>query len=123
VREAAAERLIVAGSRSHITPGLEQYLIRLGEHDLLPVGSSLKFCLVAEGVADLYPRIGPTCEWDTAAAQCVVEAAGGVVVDLQGQPLSYNTKPSLLNPYFLVCGDTSRDWTVYAHNLEAEAGD
>jgi len=117
VRGKAPERLVVAGSRSHATPEMAVYLSRLGEHELKPVGSSLKFCLVAEGVADLYPRFGATCEWDTAAVQCVVEAAGGAVTDLQGKPLAYNTKPSLINPDFLVFGDKSRDWTAYAAGL------
>jgi 3'(2'), 5'-bisphosphate nucleotidase len=74
------------------------------------MGSSLKFCLVAEGSADLYPRLGPTSEWDTAAAQAVVEAAGGAVVELNGEPLAYNRKAELLNPWFLVLGDPARDW-------------
>ncbi|NLG75171.1 MAG: 3'(2'),5'-bisphosphate nucleotidase CysQ, partial [Xanthomonadaceae bacterium] len=71
---------------------------------------SIKFCLVAEGSADLYPRFGPTSEWDTAAAQAIVEAAGGTVVALDGTPLRYNTKADVLNPHFLVFGDTSRNW-------------
>ena len=74
------------------------------------MGSSLKFCLVAEGEADFYPRLGPTSEWDTAAAQAVVEAAGGAVLDLQGQPLRYNTGPGVLNPFFIARGDPGRDW-------------
>jgi len=119
VRKPAQEPLVVVGSRSHQTPELALYLGRLGGHELMPIGSSLKFCRVAEGAADLYPRIGPTCEWDTAAAQCVVETAGGAVTDLSGAPLPYNTKPSLLNPYFLVFGDPSRDWTAYAEGLES----
>ncbi|MFM8331736.1 MAG: 3'(2'),5'-bisphosphate nucleotidase CysQ [Candidatus Methylumidiphilus sp.] len=118
VRKPAAEPLTVVGSRSHATPELALYLDRLGGHELKPIGSSLKFCLIAEGVADLYPRIGPTCEWDTAAAQCVVEVAGGAVTDLSGEPLRYNGKASLLNPYFLVFGDNSRDWASYAKGLE-----
>jgi 3'(2'), 5'-bisphosphate nucleotidase len=77
------------------------------------MGSSLKLCLVAEGKADLYPRIGLTSEWDTAASQCVVEQAGGKVTDLNGQVLAYNTKEEYLNPYFLVFGDDSHDWTAY----------
>jgi 3'(2'), 5'-bisphosphate nucleotidase len=122
VRAKAPEKFVVAGSRSHATPELALYLNQLGEHEMKPVGSSLKFCLVAEGSADLYPRIGPTCEWDTAAAQAVVEAAGGAVTDLHGEPLAYNTKPSLLNPYFLVFGDKSKDWKVSAVGLgEGEA--
>lgn len=120
VRRKTPDRLVVVGSRSHRTPELERYLSHLGEHELTPIGSSLKFCLVAEGTADLYPRLGLTSEWDTAAAQCVVEVAGGAVLDLQGQPLRYNAKPSLLNPYFLVIGDTSVDYIAYAEEPEIE---
>jgi 3'(2'), 5'-bisphosphate nucleotidase len=118
VRGKASGRLVVVGSRSHATPELELYLSRLGEHELKSIGSSLKFCLVAEGVADVYPRLGPTSEWDTAAAQCVVEVAGGAVTDLQGRALAYNTKPSLLNPFFLVFGDTAKDWKAAAEGIE-----
>jgi 3'(2'), 5'-bisphosphate nucleotidase len=103
----------VAGSRSHANERLAAYLDNLGEHELHPMGSSLKSCLVAEGVADLYPRLGPTSEWDTAAAQAVVEAAGGQVTDTEGRPLRYNQRESLLNPEFLVFGDPARDWTAY----------
>ncbi|BBL72687.1 3'(2'),5'-bisphosphate nucleotidase CysQ [Methylogaea oryzae] len=104
---------VVVGSRSHGAERLGGYLQRLGEHRLSSVGSSLKFCLVAEGAADLYPRFGPTSEWDTAAAQCVVEQAGGSVVDLQGRPLRYGAKEGLLNPEFLVYGSSRRDWLSY----------
>jgi len=90
---------------------MDSYLEKLGPHELLSIGSSLKFCLIAEGSADFYPRFGLTSEWDTAAAHAVVEAAGGTVVDLEGQPLRYNTKESLLNPHFLVFGDRTRNWT------------
>ncbi len=100
----------VVGSRSHGGPGLERFVARLGEHSLVTIGSSLKFCVVAEGGADVYPRLGPTSEWDTAAAQCIVEEAGGQVIDLQGQRLLYNARESLLNPHFLVIGDTDHDW-------------
>ncbi len=103
----------VVGSRSHAGKRLQDYLDRLGPHRLVPMGSSLKFCLVAEGRADLYPRLGPTSEWDTAAAQCVVEQAGGRVTDTALERLRYNTKDSLLNPDFLVFGDDSRDWSEY----------
>jgi len=116
VRSRAPEKPLVTGSRSHVTPELQSYLARLPEHELLSIGSSLKFCLVAEGKADLYPRLGPTSEWDTAAAQCVVEQAGGLVTDLQGRELRYNDKESLLNPCFLVFGDRSIDWASYAKN-------
>ena len=79
--------LRVVASRSHMNDATRIYLERLGAHDLVQAGSSLKFCRVAEGAADCYPRIGPTAEWDTAAAQAVLEAAGGVVHDLHGQRL------------------------------------
>ena len=69
---------------------------------MVAVGSSLKFCLIAEGLADLYPRLGPTREWDTAAGHCIAEKAGAVVCQLSGEPLVYNQKESLVNPYFEV---------------------
>ncbi|MDJ0738614.1 MAG: 3'(2'),5'-bisphosphate nucleotidase CysQ [Gammaproteobacteria bacterium] len=103
----------VAGSRSHAGDSLKRFLERLGEHEIVSMGSSLKLCLVAEGAADVYPRLGPTSEWDTAAAQAVVEAAGGRVTDTALEPLRYNTKESLLNPHFLVFGDSSEDWGRY----------
>jgi 3'(2'), 5'-bisphosphate nucleotidase len=109
--EEAAVRVV--GSRTHAGEKLQAFVARLGEHTFVPKGSSLKFCLVAEGKADIYPRLGPTSEWDTAAAQCVVEAAGGQVLTVSGERLSYNTKDSLLNPYFLVIGDASRQWLAY----------
>jgi 3'(2'), 5'-bisphosphate nucleotidase len=77
---------------------------------MVPMGSSLKFCVVAEGGADLYPRLGPTSEWDTAAAQAVVEQAGGSVVTLDGKPMNYNARAEILNPHFLVTGAADRDW-------------
>ncbi len=99
--------------------GLEDYLSRLGAHEFRFVGSNLKFCKIAEGVADLYPCLGPTYEWETAAAQYIVEAVGGEVIDLRGEPMRYNTKASLLNPTFLVYADTLRDWSIEA--LESQA--
>jgi len=110
VRSPALPPVRVAGSRSHRGSSLDDILARLGDHTLVSMGSSLKFCLVAEGEADFYPRLGPTSEWDTAAAQAVVEAAGGAVLDLQGQPLRYNTRQEVLNPFFIACGDPERDW-------------
>ncbi len=110
VRPFRPGRAVVAGSRSHSDERLAAYCERLGPHELVSMGSALKSCLVAEGRADVYPRFGPTSEWDTAAAQCIVEEAGGHVVDAAGRPLRYNTKPSLLNPDFLVCGDPAGDW-------------
>jgi 3'(2'), 5'-bisphosphate nucleotidase len=110
VRHPAASPLVVVGSRSHRGDSLDAVLARLGPHEMRPMGSSLKLCLVAEGAADLYPRLGPTSEWDTAAAQAVVEAAGGAVTTLDGTPLRYNERHTLLNPHFLVFGDRDRAW-------------
>jgi 3'(2'), 5'-bisphosphate nucleotidase len=113
VRKLGDGPVMVVGSRSHRGDSLISFLEKLGEHDMVGMGSSLKLCLVAEGAADLYPRLGPTSEWDTAAAQCVVEQAGGFVTETDMKPLRYNTKDSLLNPFFLVFGDDSRDWSRY----------
>ncbi len=104
--------LRVLGSRSHASAAFSDYLPRLGTCELTSVGSSLKFLRVAEGLADLYPRLGPTSEWDTAAAQCVLVEAGGAVVDLQGAPLRYNTRETLLNPFFLAYGDPAVSWPL-----------
>ena len=109
-RRPPADIPVVVGSRSHANPKLEQCLSGVGPHEMVSMGSSLKFCLVAEGSADLYPRLGPTSEWDTAAAQAVVEAAGGAVVGLEGAPLPYNRKDEYLNPWFLVLGDPEAGW-------------
>ena len=93
----------VVGSRSHAGDSLNEFLNELGKHEIVSMGSSIKLCLVAEGRAHLYPRLGPTSEWDTAAAHAVVNAAGGEVVDSETKiPLKYNTKDSLRNPYFIV---------------------
>ncbi|MFL2546317.1 MAG: 3'(2'),5'-bisphosphate nucleotidase CysQ [Candidatus Rariloculaceae bacterium] len=100
----------VVCSRSHPSGALATYLESLGEHELKPMGSSLKICLVADGQADIYPRLGPTSEWDTAAAQAILESSGGSMMDTLGQELRYNMKESLLNPYFLAFGDSDRDW-------------
>ena len=100
----------VVGSRSHRGASLDAFLNKIEEVEMLPMGSSLKFCVVAEGRADIYPRLGPTSEWDTAAAQAVVEQAGGAVLELDGRPLAYNAKSDILNPHFLVQGPEDRDW-------------
>ena len=107
---AAATPLRVVGSRSHPSPELAAYLKGLPPYEIADMGSSLKICLVAEGAADLYPRLGPTSEWDTAAAQAILESAGGRMIDLAGRPLRYNSKDDLLNPHFLAFGDQQRDW-------------
>ncbi len=106
----AGSPLVVAGSRSHGSARQRELMAKLGGHELVPRGSSLKFCLVARGDADLYLRAGPTSEWDTAAAHCVLEQAGGDVVRFDGKPLRYNTGDSLLNPEFIAVGDTGIDW-------------
>ncbi|KTA74654.1 3'(2'),5'-bisphosphate nucleotidase CysQ [Aeromonas salmonicida] len=90
----------VVGSRNHLSRETLDYLAPFGEIELVSMGSSLKFCIIAEGGAELYPRLAPTCEWDTAAAQAVLEGAGGSVTRLDGSPLAYN-KPDILNPWFV----------------------
>lgn len=109
---AAASPLVVVGSRSHRGDSLDGLLARVGPHELRPMGSALKFCIVAEGSADFYPRLGPTSEWDTAAAQAVLEVAGGAVMQLDGTPLRYNQRDTLLNPHFIAFGDRSRNWAA-----------
>jgi len=105
-----ANPLIVPGSRSHGSEREADLLSRVGPYEKLPLGSSLKFCRIAEGAADLYLRLGPTSEWDTAAAQCVLEQAGGGVIDLAGLPLRCNARESLLNGDFIAFGDPATDW-------------
>ena len=90
----------VVGSRNHLSQETLDYLAPFGEIELVSMGSSLKFCIIAEGGAELYPRLAPTCEWDTGAAQAVLEGAGGSVTQLDGSPLAYN-KPDILNPWFV----------------------
>ncbi len=107
------EKIIVAGSRSHHGEEFKTFLANLPDYELVSVGSSLKSCLVAEGKADIYARLGPTSEWDTGAAHCIVEEAGGFLTDTNLQSLSYNTKESLLNPHFFVFGDTQEDWANF----------
>jgi 3'(2'), 5'-bisphosphate nucleotidase len=108
-RPANLERLVIVASKDHAGPRVEALLKRLTTASTASMGSSLKFCLIAEGKADFYPRFQPTCEWDTGAAQCVLEAAGGAVTDTAGQRLVYN-KEQLLNPSFLAFGDPRQDW-------------
>ena len=105
---------IIRVCASSASPGklLRGFLSKLPQHQLISIGSSIKSCKVAEGSADIYPRFGPTWEWDTAAAQCIVEQAGGRLTSLDFNTLSYN-KPSLLNPPFFVYGDPTFDWESY----------
>ena len=106
--------LTVVASRRHGSEAMDTLMAHLAGKfaniETTNMGSSLKLCLVAAGEADLYPRMAPTSEWDTAAAQAVVEAAGGQVLDATLQPLRYNGKESLLNPYFYVLGDPEYPW-------------
>ncbi|MGH7797294.1 MAG: 3'(2'),5'-bisphosphate nucleotidase CysQ [Candidatus Binatia bacterium] len=114
-------RLKIVVSRSHPSEELEKLLNRIGPHECVNMGSSLKICLVAEGEAHLYPRLGPTMEWDTAAAHCVVEMAGGAITDLAGQTLRYN-KPDLHNPDFIVSGIPGFPWQSYFENENVNPG-
>lgn len=103
VRTPPAGGLTVVASRSHRTPETDAYLRRYPVAELVSIGSSLKFCLLAAGEADLYPRLGPTMEWDTAAGQAVLLAAGGAVAAPDGSPLTYG-KPRFANPWFVASG-------------------
>ena len=109
-RRPALEPLRIAASRSHRDPRTKAMMQRIGATESIPLGSSLKFCRLAEGGMDVYPRFGPTSEWDTAAGQCVLEAAGGVVIDPQGRPLRYNQRDTILNGDFLALGDPTLPW-------------
>lgn len=110
----ASSPLRVVGSRRH---GAEKLAAMLADvpHELDNRGSALKICQVAEGSADFYPRLGPTSEWDTAAGQAIVEAAGGQLTDMQLQALRYNQKDSLLNPNFLVLNKSYAQWIRRLH--------
>jgi 3'(2'), 5'-bisphosphate nucleotidase len=112
-RRPATAPLRVAASRSHRDPRTIALMERMGEVEAMPLGSSLKFCRLAEGGMDVYPRFGPTSEWDTAAGQCVLEAAGGIVIDPRGRPLRYNQRDTLLNGDFLALGDTALPWSTW----------
>ena len=116
------EQATVAGSRSHggSAVALLQQLIG-DDYTSVPLGSSLKFCLVARGDADVYLRRGATSEWDTAAAQSVLEEAGGAVLDLHGEPLRYNRGDSLINPEFIAVGDAAIDWKSRLQSADLEA--
>ena len=100
-------------SRSHRTAAIDALLERMPDFEPVTMGSSLKFCVIADGGADFYPRLGPTSEWDTAAGHAVLAVAGGQVTDLDGRPLRYNETESVLNTHFLAFGDTAHDWRAY----------
>ena len=113
-RKTDTSQLAVAGSRSHGSEEQQKFMAAVGEEaEIIAIGSSLKICLVAEGKVDIYPRFGPTSEWDTAAAHAVVSAAGGRLTDTSFNTLEYNRKESILNPHFLVIADPDFDWQPY----------
>ena len=103
VRATPENGLTAVVSRHHMDRSTEEFLADFKVSNQKPAGSSLKFCLVAEGAADLYPRFGPTCEWDTAAGDAVVRGAGGTVTNMDGEPLRYGNPP-FKNPGFIVRG-------------------
>ncbi len=108
----------VLKSRSHPSAQLEALLEAIPQHEAIQRGSALKFCSIASGEAHFYPRLGPTMEWDTAAGQVIVTAAGGVMVDFKGNPFTYN-KPELVNRPFLAAFD--EHWLSYAGVLQKAA--
>ena len=109
-RVPASGTLRVAASRSHRDARTEALLARIGDAETIGLGSSLKFCRIAEGSLDVYPRFGPTSEWDTAAAQCILEAAGGAVLAPDGRAFRYNRRETLLNGDFIALGDPQLPW-------------
>lgn len=121
VQSPAPDCLRVAGSRSHADPRLLDFLTRVGEHAMQPMGSALKFCLVAAGEADVYVRYGATSEWDTGAGQAVLEAAGGQVCDHDLRPLTYNRRDSLINPDFIAFADPDHPWRDWLRPNPASA--
>jgi len=116
-RTPAVSPLRVAASRSHRDERTEAFMARMsaetGNIETVGVGSSLKFCRIADGAIDVYPRFGPTSEWDTAAGQAIVEAAGGRVLDPQGRPFRYNQRDTLLNGEFVALGDAKLPWASW----------
>lgn len=112
-----SDEVVVLGSRSFSTDRAKSFLKQLESFfpnlEARSVGSALKSCFIADGQADIYPRVGPTSEWDTAAVQAVVEGAGGLFVNPQGDRFAYNFKESLKNSDFLVVGDASIDWRAF----------
>lgn len=111
VGEPSANNIVVVVSHDEKNPLLNTLLQGIGPHTLIQIGSSMKICYVAEGKADLYARLFPTSEWDTAAAHCILSAAGGDLYDVTNKTsLEYNTKPSLRNPPFLAMSKANKAW-------------
>ncbi|MGA8261686.1 MAG: 3'(2'),5'-bisphosphate nucleotidase CysQ [Arenicellales bacterium] len=115
---------VVVASRSHSSPPTAAFVERakevFGECELKSLGSALKICLVAEGEADVYPRLGPTSEWDIAAAHAVLQAAGGRMTTARGEPLRYN-KENILNPWFVAAGESDFDWITITRELSEKS--
>jgi 3'(2'), 5'-bisphosphate nucleotidase len=104
-RKTDPDNIVILASHAHLNDETRKWLDHYPGAEQLGVGSSLKFCLLAEGKADLYPRLGPTCEWDTAAGQAILMAAGGDVLGPDGESFSYRKRPDFLNTYFFARGD------------------
>ena len=113
VHRPAHAPLRVAASRSHRDPRTVALMARIGDTEAIGLGSSLKFCRLAEGRMDVYPRFGPTSEWDTAAGQAILEGAGGRVLDPSGRPFRYNQRDTLLNGDFIALGDPDLPWRAW----------
>lgn len=103
-------QVVVLRSRTRRHADVDRLITKLGNVRVMRASSSLKACLVARGLADLYPAFGPTSEWDTAASQCLIEEAGGALTDRELRPLRYNRSASLENPSFIAVGDPGADW-------------
>ncbi|MCY4050683.1 MAG: 3'(2'),5'-bisphosphate nucleotidase CysQ [Gammaproteobacteria bacterium] len=115
-REISDQLVVVVSSRSIQDANLNRFISKLKLHfsqvETYPLGSSLKFCLLADGLADIYPRFGPTSEWDTAAAQCILEVAGGKIQNAEGNSLEYN-KLDIVNSAFIASGSFEANWTEF----------
>lgn len=107
VADCVEDGVTAVASRSHFDPQTAAFLDQHDVKDVVSVGSSLKFCTLATGEADIYPRFGPTMEWDTAAGHAILKAAGGDVLTIDGAPLAYG-KPEFRNPYFFACSPSAR---------------
>jgi len=108
---------VIVGNHVSDSRTLDAFRKEIGPHQITRIGSSIKTCLIAEGLADVYPRFGPTSEWDTAAAQCIIEEAGGKLTDMMLKPLRYNTKESFLNPYFISFANAKKDWATILRKI------
>ncbi len=118
-RRCSGHQVVVLRSRTRRHAHVDRLVERLGNVRVIVASSAMKACLVARGVADVYPAFGPTSEWDTAASQCLVEQAGGGLTDLDLLPLRYNASASLENPSFIAFGDPRTDWRSLLAELDS----